>query len=352
MAMDGDTERIKSFIGEDAIPKDKVKDVLENYNKYYIAEKGGNVEIRKKESISMVKDFYNLVTHFYEFGWGQSFHFAPRHKWESFAASIARQEMLLALKCRLGKGMTCLDVGCGVGGPARTIARFSGAKIVGLNNNTYQLERCRVLTQQQGLKNLEWLEGDFHNIPAKDNTFDAAYACEAIEHAPEKVKVYREIFRVLKPGAIFATYEWIITDKFDFNNKKHCEVKLAIEHGNSVPDLERAGDILKAVKEAGFEILEHEDLALASDPETPWYHCLTGSFTIEGFRHTRLGHWVTHFLVSTLECLRLAPKGTTATSQLLMKTAVALVEGGKLGIFSPIYLIVARKPEERKTQTE
>jgi sterol 24-C-methyltransferase len=88
MAMDGDTERIKSFIGEDAIPKDKVKEVLENYNRYYTPEKGGNVELRKKDSISLVKDFYNLVTHFYEFGWGQSFHFAPRHKWESFAASI------------------------------------------------------------------------------------------------------------------------------------------------------------------------------------------------------------------------------------------------------------------------
>jgi sterol 24-C-methyltransferase len=53
-------------------------------------------------------------------------------------------------------------------------------------------------------------------------------------------------------------------------------------------------------------------------------------------------------LVSALECLHIAPRGTTATSSLLMKTAVALVEGGKLGIFSPMYLIVARKPETHR----
>jgi hypothetical protein len=60
--------------------------------------------------------------------------------------------------------------------------------------------------------------------------------------------VYREILRVLKPGAIFATYEWVITDKFDPNNKKHREVKHAIEHGNGIPELERPGAILKAVR--------------------------------------------------------------------------------------------------------
>jgi predicted nucleotide-binding protein (sugar kinase/HSP70/actin superfamily) len=52
MAMDGDTERIKSFIGEDAIPKDKVKDVLENYNKYYIAEKGDGTSGGASEATS------------------------------------------------------------------------------------------------------------------------------------------------------------------------------------------------------------------------------------------------------------------------------------------------------------
>eukprot|EP01098_Paradermamoeba_levis_P004217 TRINITY_DN1822_c0_g1_i1.p2 TRINITY_DN1822_c0_g1~~TRINITY_DN1822_c0_g1_i1.p2 ORF type:complete len:148 (-),score=52.79 TRINITY_DN1822_c0_g1_i1:836-1279(-) len=73
---------------------------------------------------TMVNQFYDLVTVFYEWGWGQSFHFAPRHRGESFEASIARHEYYLALKLKLEESHTVLDVGCGVGGPMRNICRF------------------------------------------------------------------------------------------------------------------------------------------------------------------------------------------------------------------------------------
>jgi ubiquinone/menaquinone biosynthesis C-methylase UbiE len=46
---------------------------------------------------------------------------------------------------------------------------------------------------------------------AKDNTYDAAYQIEATCHAPDYVGVYKEILRVLKPGGVFAGYEWCMT---------------------------------------------------------------------------------------------------------------------------------------------
>ena len=48
--------------------------------------------------------------------------------------------------------MRVLDVGCGVGGPAREIARFADVNIVGLNNNQYQIERARKYTAKAGLE--------------------------------------------------------------------------------------------------------------------------------------------------------------------------------------------------------
>ncbi len=48
--------------------------------------------------------------------------------------------------------------------------------------------------------------------------FDAAYAIEATCHAPDRVGVYSEIYRVLKPGAIFACYEWCMTDLYESGN--------------------------------------------------------------------------------------------------------------------------------------
>ena len=68
------------------------------YDQLYKNESNDSIAARKKNYSSMVIDFYNLVTAFYEFGWGHSFHFAPRHAGESFEASIARAEFYLALR--------------------------------------------------------------------------------------------------------------------------------------------------------------------------------------------------------------------------------------------------------------
>ena len=58
--------------------------------------------------------------------------------------------------------MKVLDVGCGVGGPAREIAKFADVNIVGLNNNDYQIERAGKYAAQEGLSDrLGFTKGDF-----------------------------------------------------------------------------------------------------------------------------------------------------------------------------------------------
>ena len=62
----------------------------------------------------------------------------------------------------LRDGMKVLDVGCGVGGPGREIAKFANVNIVGLNNNDYQIERAAKYAVREGLSNqLSYTKGDF-----------------------------------------------------------------------------------------------------------------------------------------------------------------------------------------------
>lgn len=62
----------------------------------------------------------------------------------------------------LREGMSVLDVGCGVGGPAREIVKFSGVNVVGLNNNDYQIDRATIYTKREGLSHkLSFKKGDF-----------------------------------------------------------------------------------------------------------------------------------------------------------------------------------------------
>jgi sterol 24-C-methyltransferase len=76
----------------------------------------------------------------------------------------------------LRPGMRVLDVGCGVGGPAREIARFSDATIIGLNNNDFQIGRARKYTQKAGLQDqVSFTKGDFMKLSEQfgENSFDA-----------------------------------------------------------------------------------------------------------------------------------------------------------------------------------
>jgi len=342
--MEGDFSRIKAITRkESAKTRNEVNTAFQDYSDMYDEQKGGSVETRKNNYTTMVNHFYDLATDFYEFGWGHSFHFATRHKWESFESSIARHEMWLSHKLELKAGMRVLDVGCGVGGPMRTIARFSGAHIVGLNNNEYQIERGRRLNEQAGLAPLcSFIKADFMKVPEEDGTYDAIYEVEATCHAPDKVGIYSEILRLLKPGQLFAGYEWVVTEKYDPSKPDHVTLKKGIEVGNGLPDLETPAVIVDALKKAGFEVLEAYDLATRSD--IPWYTALSPNVSITGFLHTAFGRWVTGRLVRALEYVKLAPNGTTSVHNMLEQAASDLVAAGQKEIFSPMYFVLARKP--------
>jgi len=242
----------------------------------------------------------------------------------------------------------CADLGCGVGGPMRNIARFSGSKIIGINNNDYQL---KVATKYNARDNLSEIcstqKADFMKLPFKDGHFDHAYAIEATCHAPDKVACYREILRVIKEGGYFTGYEWVMTEKYQPENKQHRAIKEGIEVGNGLPDIATITHVVDSLKKAGFEVVDYFDCATGGPHEskqTPWYDSLKGSYSLTGFRMTSTGRQCTHALVNVLEAIKIAPKGSVKVSKLLNDTANDLVVSGELGIFTPNFFFLARKP--------
>ena len=299
-----------------------------------------------EEYASMVKAFYDLITDFYEWGWGPSFHFAPTKDGASFEQSIASHQHFLAEDMGLMPGARVLDVGCGVGGPQRSIAREFGSSIVGLNISEYQLKKCSAYNKESGLAHLcSVLLGDFMDIPAEDESFDAAYHFEAIAHAPDKTTVYAEIFRVLRPGAVFAGYEWCMTPLYDAANPVHRELKQGIEYGNALPRIASFADVADGLRTAGFELLGAHDRASHADPQTPWYQRLEGSaLTLRRLPRTALGRKLTSMALRVLEGVRAVPEGSWETQNILNIAADSLVGAGRLGIFTPMYYHKARKP--------
>jgi len=307
---------------------------------------GGSVESRKHNYTDMVRGYYDLATDIYEKGWGDSFHFAPRFRGEPFEVSIARHQHYMALRLGLGPQHKVLDVGCGVGGPMRSIARLSGAHITGVNLNGYQCQKVREYNRRARLDDrCDVVEADFMKIPRADGSVDAVYAFEATCHAPDKTALFRELFRVLKPGGQLGVYEWCLTERYDGKNAEHTKIKRDIEEGNGLPDIWTIAETHVCFEQAGFKVLDSQDRAFEGDRELPWYHSLTGKeLSNTGLRRSPVGKVMVKALTRTLEMTRIAPKGTAQITDFLNTGADALVRSGELGVFTPMAFFLAEKP--------
>ncbi|MXX22377.1 MAG: hypothetical protein F4Z93_04555, partial [Rhodospirillales bacterium] len=174
---------------------------------------------------------------------------------------------------------------------------------------------------------------------------DAAYHIAAIAHAPDKAAAYAEVFRVLRPGAVFAGYDWCVTPLYDGDNPEHRELKERIEYSNALPEIASYSVVTDGLQAAGFELIEARDRAPDADAHTPWYRPLEGNgLTLRGLPRTRLGRNITSVALRVLEGVRAVPQGTFEIQRLLNVAADSLVAAGRLGIFTPMYYHKARKP--------
>ncbi|CAL1707228.1 unnamed protein product [Somion occarium] len=303
----------------------------------------------------VVNGYYDAATLVYEYAWSGSFHFSRFYKGEGFTASLARHEHYLAAQMNLRPGMRVLDVGCGVGGPAREIARFADVNIVGVNNNQYQVNRANKHAKRAKLDDrIQFVKGDFMKLSEQfgENSFDAVYAIEATVHAPSWEGVYGEIMKVLKPGGIFGVYEWCMTDRWNPEIPEHRELAKQIEIGNGIPEMRSIKKAREALVNVGFEILHEEDLAERED-DIPWYYPLEGDLlkaqtpwdVFMCWRTSSSGKFVTHYGLWMLEKMRLVPQGTFDVCETLKIAGDACVWGGKTKLFTPMYLVVSKKPE-------
>jgi hypothetical protein len=91
----------------------------------------------------VAESYYNFATDFYEYGWGESFHFGWRRVGEPHSRAILNSQIHIAIKLKVGNMDNVVDMGCGIGGPLREIIRLTGANITGVTINQHQVNRGR-----------------------------------------------------------------------------------------------------------------------------------------------------------------------------------------------------------------
>mmetsp|Transcript_9361 Transcript_9361/g.42616 ORF Transcript_9361/g.42616 Transcript_9361/m.42616 type:complete len:426 (+) Transcript_9361:183-1460(+) len=103
-----------------------------------------------------------------------------------------------------------LDVGCGIGGTSRHLAKSLGpnSKVQGITLSPNQVKRATELAAEQNLPNASFRVMNALAMDFPDDTFDLVWACESGEHMPDKKKYVEEMVRVLKPGGRLVIATW------------------------------------------------------------------------------------------------------------------------------------------------
>jgi SAM-dependent methyltransferase len=109
-----------------------------------------------------------------------------------------------------------LDIGSGIGGPARMVAARYGCRVTGLDLTPHFVETARALSAMCGMADRTRFEvGSAVALPVPDDSFDLALFLHVGMNVPDKAKLFREARRVLRDDGIFAIYEVMRTGEGD-----------------------------------------------------------------------------------------------------------------------------------------
>ena len=122
---------------------------------------------------------------------------------------IIPEEASLGLGCgnpiaiaELGEGETVLDLGSGAGMDVFLAANKVGPKgrVIGIDMTKEMIDKAKAIAKNNGCENVEFRLGEIEKLPIDDESVDTIISNCVINLAPDKSKVFREAYRVLKPG--------------------------------------------------------------------------------------------------------------------------------------------------------
>jgi SAM-dependent methyltransferase len=159
-------------------------------------------------------------------------------------------------------GRNLLDVGCGSGGVTLHLLEGHGlAHATGFDVERPVIEAARQRAERRGLVGrATFVQAPPGPLPFADAAFDIVFSKDALLHVPDKDFVFAEIFRVLRPGGVFAASNWMISH----DGEPSPAMKAYVEAEGLSFAMASAQRYMEAMRRAGFERVSATD-------RNPWY---------------------------------------------------------------------------------
>ncbi|QGF24037.1 class I SAM-dependent methyltransferase [Raineyella fluvialis] len=174
----------------------------------------------------------------------------------------------------LGAGSHVLDLGSGLGGPARTLAELTGCTITGVDLTPEFCEVATALSEWTGMAaHTRFRVGDATATGLPDGSVDGALTVHVAMNISDKPALYAEAFRVLRPGGRFVVYDVLQGEGGDV----HYPVPWA--HDSSTSFLATLDDMRELLPAAGFDVLSEVD---SSDESLVWFRQMRARIERDG----------------------------------------------------------------------
>jgi len=150
----------------------------------------------------------------------------------------------------LREGETVLDLGSGAGFDCFLAANKIGknGRVIGVDMTPEMVEKAREIAKKSNYENVEFKLGEIESLPVPDDSVDIVISNCVINLSPDKTKVFKEVFRVLKPGGRLMISDIVLLKELPDPIKNSIEAYVGCVSGAIIKD-----EYLEAIKEAGFE---------------------------------------------------------------------------------------------------
>ena len=159
-------------------------------------------------------------------------------------------------KLEINEKTKILDVGSGIGGPARYLADKTGAEITAIELQSDQNNLAKDLTKKCGLSNkVNHICGDILDYDFKNQTFDAVVSWLTLYHIANHEILLKKLFDLLNPNGLFYTED--ITSRINLSNADRKEIKKEI-YGIHLPYFDK---YISNLEQNGFKLIFGEDMS-------------------------------------------------------------------------------------------
>lgn len=281
-----------------------------------------------------LKSYYGVLNHLCALGDVEKMYIPP---WMSKKATVRENQLLyeesIAQDIGLKSGDKVLDLGCGRGRVAAHMSSYSGAQVTGLNIDPNQIAQARSFNAQRGFSNNTFVVQDFNNLPLPfaDETFDAFYQIQALSLCKDIPALFREVYRVVKPGAKISSLDWVSLPAYDPQNPEHAELMRRVKPLIGAVGTPTPESLEKALTDAGFVVLKSDNASI-DGLQAPLIDTVDGYF--RAMRQVILG----------LVKLHLIPHHFKTLINRFCLDGLAFIKMDNMRLATTSYRIIAQKP--------